>query len=94
MGIHQDQIKVIVNHYTRKPSPHHASLEQISQTLNQPVFYGIPSSPVMLASINKGRPMVSDRQAAGDVDKSFRAFVDKATGAKMPPKVKAATASK
>lgn len=90
MGIHQDQIKVLVNHYTKKPSPHHASLEQISQTLNQPVFYGIPSSPVMLASINKGRPLVSDRQAAGELDKSFRSFVDKATGARAG-KAKAAT---
>ncbi len=94
MGIHQDQIKVIVNQYSKKPSPHHATLEQISQTLNQPIFFGIPSSPIMLASINKGRPMVSDREAAGDLDKAFRAFVDKATGAKTQaqPLTKAKTA--
>jgi len=82
MGVHQDQIKVVVNHYNKKASPLHASLEQISQTLNQPVFYGIPSSPAMLASLNKGRPMVSNREAAPELDKTFRAFVDKATGAK------------
>jgi pilus assembly protein CpaE len=93
IGIHQDQIKVIVNHYSKKPSPHHATIEQITQTLSQPVFFGIPSSPVMLASLNKGRPMVSDRQAAGELDKTFRSFVDKATGAKAAAaKAKAQTA--
>jgi len=38
---------------------------------------------VMLASVNKARPMVVDRQAAGEQDRIFRAFVDKATGAKL-----------
>jgi pilus assembly protein CpaE len=90
LGIHQDQIRVLVNHYGKKQSPQHASLEQIQQTLNQPVFYGIPESPVMLASVNKGRPMVGDRQAAGEQDKAFRAFVDKATGAKLAAKAKSA----
>lgn len=90
MGIHQDQIRVLVNRYGKKQSPQHASLEQIQQTLNQPVFYGIPESPVMLASVNKGRPMVGDRQAAGDQDRVFRAFVDKATGAKPAAKAKTA----
>jgi hypothetical protein len=37
----------------------------------------------MLASVNKARPMVVDRQAAGEQDKIFRAFVDKAVGAKL-----------
>jgi pilus assembly protein CpaE len=82
LGVHQEQIKVVVNHYSKKPSPQLASLEQISQTLNQPVFYGIPSLPIMLASVNKGRPIVADREAAPEFDKSFRAFVDKATGGK------------
>jgi pilus assembly protein CpaE len=91
MGVHQDQIKVVVNHYNKKASPHHATLEQISHTLNQPVFYGIPSSPAMLASVNKGRPLVSDREAAPEMDKILRAFVDKATGAK-PAATKAAKA--
>jgi pilus assembly protein CpaE len=90
LGVHQDQIKVVVNHYSKKASPHHATLEQISQTLNQPVFFGIPSSPVMLASLNKGRPMVTDRAAAPELDKAFRSFVDKATGAKATPLTKTA----
>jgi hypothetical protein len=44
------------------------------------VFYGIPSSPAVLASINKSRPFVASREAAGDLDRVFRLFVDKATG--------------
>ena len=80
MGFSQDQIKVVVNQYTKKDNPNYASLEQIQQTLNQPVFYGIPSTPAVLASINKARPLVADRQAAPEFDKAFRAFVDKATG--------------
>jgi hypothetical protein len=32
--------------------------------------------------MNRGRPFVTDRAAAGDLDRAFRAFVDKATGAK------------
>ena len=83
LGFTQDQIKIVVNHYQKKVGPHQASLDQIRQTLNQPVFYGLPHSPVMLASINKARPMVADRQAAGEQDRLFRAFVDKATGAKL-----------
>jgi pilus assembly protein CpaE len=92
MGFTQDQIKVVVNHYVKKVGPNHASLEQVQQTLNQPVFYGIPHSPVMLASINKARPMVADRQAAGEQDRVFRAFVDKATGAKLQAAKAAKTA--
>src|ERR1041384_821699 len=82
MGFNQDQIKVVVNRYTRKVGPHMASLEQIQQTLNQPVFYGIPGSPAVIASINKARPFVANREQAGDLDRVFRGFVDKATGAK------------
>jgi pilus assembly protein CpaE len=84
MGFSQDQIRVVVNQYTKKIGPNHASLEQIQQTLNQPVFYGIPSSQAMLAAINRARPLVADRQAAPEMDRLFRAFVDKATGAKTP----------
>ena len=82
MGFSQDQIKVVVNQYTKKVGPNHASLEQIQHTLNQPVFYGIESSPAILAAINRARPLVADRQAAPEMDRKFRAFVDKATGAK------------
>jgi pilus assembly protein CpaE len=80
MGFNQDQVKIVVNQYQKRNAPHYASVEQIQQTLNQPVFYGIPSTPALVASINKARPIVSDRQAAPEFAKAFRAFVDKATG--------------
>jgi pilus assembly protein CpaE len=92
MGFSQDQIKVVVNRYSKKVTAQQASLEQIQQTLNQSVFYGIPSSPAVLASINKGRPFVTNREQAGDLDRIFRAFVDKATGAKKTPQAIAKTA--
>ncbi len=82
MGFNQDQIKVVVNRYTKKVTATMANLEQIQQTLNQPVFYGIPGSPAVIASINKARPFVTNREQAGDLDRIFRLFVDKATGRK------------
>jgi len=82
MGFSQDQIRVLVNRYTKKVTANIASVEQIQQTLNQPVFYGIPASPAVIASINKARPFVANREQAGDLDRVFRAFVDKATGGK------------
>ena len=78
-GATQDQIRVVVNKYTKKPSTQLASLEQIKQTLGQPVFYGIPESGAFLAAINKARPLVADRQFAPELDKALRAFVSKAT---------------
>ena len=36
----------------------------------------------VLGSINKGRPFVANREEAGELNRSFRAFVDKATGRK------------
>jgi len=80
MGFNQDQIKLVVNEYSKKVNSNHASVEQIQQTLNQPVFYGVPSSPAMLSSINRARPLVANREQAGDLDKVLRGFVDKATG--------------
>ena len=82
MGFNQEQIKVVVNRYSKKIGSSQASLEQIQQTLNQPAFYGIPPSPAVLASINKARPFVANREQAGELDRIFRAFVDKATGRK------------
>jgi pilus assembly protein CpaE len=82
MGFHQDQVHVVVNRFTRKNSPAMATLEQIQQTLNQPVFYGIPPSSAVIASINKSRPFVANREMAPELDRAFRAFVDKATGRK------------
>ncbi len=82
MGFNQDQIKIVVNQLIRKVNSNHATLEQIQQTLNQPVFYGIANSPAILTAINRARPVVAGRQLAGDLDRAFRSFVDKATGAK------------
>jgi pilus assembly protein CpaE len=82
MGFNQDQIKVVVNRYSKKPNPNAANLEQIQQTLNQPVFYGLPPSAAVIASINKARPFVANREQAGELDRIFRGFVDKATGGK------------
>lgn len=90
MGFSQDQIRVVINQYQKKNDMHHASLQQVQQTLNQPVFYGIPSSPLWLAAINKARPLVADRTAAGDLDRVFRAFVDKATGVQRESVAKSA----
>ena len=83
IGVSQEQIRIIVNQYSKKPGPDRTTLEQVQQTLGQPVFYGIPHSPAILGSINKARPVVSDRQTAGEIDKTLRAFVDRATGAKL-----------
>jgi len=83
MGYSQDQIRVVVNRYTKKITANMASLEQIQQTLNQRVFYGIPASPAVIASINKARPFVANREQSGELDRVFRAFVDKATGRKQ-----------
>ena len=82
MGFNQDQIKIVVNRYSKKAGPNMAALEQIQSTLNQPVFYGIPASPAVIASINKARPFVANREQAPDLDRIFRAFVNKATGGK------------
>ena len=82
MGFNQDQIKVVVNRHTKKVTSMQASLDQIQSTLNQNVFYGIPASPAVIASINKARPFVANREQAGELDRIFRSFVDKATGQK------------
>ena len=88
MGFNQDQIKVVVNRYTKKVTATMANLEQIQQTLNQPVFYGIPASPAVIGSINKARPFVANREQAGEAGyRIFRAFVDKATGRKKEAQV-------
>ncbi|MBI2687111.1 MAG: AAA family ATPase [Acidobacteria bacterium] len=82
LGFTQDQIKIVINKYQKKANSQVASLEQVTQTLNQPVFYGIPDSTAMLASINRARPLVTDRQAFPDMDRVLRAFADKVTGVK------------
>src|SRR5215471_463411 len=92
MGFSQEQVKIVVNRYVKKVTSNQASLEQIQQTLNQSVFYGIPPSPAVIASINKGRPFVANREQAGDLDRLFRSFVDKATGRKKGPEAMVKTA--
>jgi MinD-like ATPase involved in chromosome partitioning or flagellar assembly len=82
LGFTQDQVRIVINRYQKKPGSQIASLEQVTQTLNQPVFYGIPESPAMLASINRARPLVTDRQAFAEMDRVLRSFADKATGVK------------
>jgi pilus assembly protein CpaE len=82
MGFNQDQIRVLVNRYSKKVGVNSATVEQIQQTLNQPVFYGVPASGAVIASINRARPFVANRESSGDLDRVFRAFVDKATGGK------------
>jgi Flp pilus assembly CpaE family ATPase len=83
-GFTQDQVRVVVNCYQKKPAANLATPEQLKQTLNQEIFYGIPASPAVLAAINRARPFVANREASGDLDRVFRAFVDKATGGKKP----------
>jgi pilus assembly protein CpaE len=80
MGFNQDQIRLVVNRYTKRVSAQYATLEQIQQTLNQQVFYGIPDSPAVLAAINRARPVVANRETAAELDKALRGFADKATG--------------
>jgi pilus assembly protein CpaE len=82
LGFSQDQIKIVVNQYSKRVNSTLASLEQIQQTLNQPVFYGLPPSAAVLQSINRARPLVAGREAAGELDRLFRAFVDKATASR------------
>ena len=81
LGFNQDQLKLVVNQYQKKPSANLATLEQIQQTLNQKVFYGIPPSASAMAAVNRARPIVASGAEAGDLDRTLRAFVDKATGA-------------
>jgi len=90
LGFTVDQVRILLNNYVKKPGQHLATLEQIQQTLGQPVFYGIPQTPAVLAAVNRGRPFVEDRQAAGELDRVFRAFVDKATGRKKEEMAKSA----
>ncbi len=93
LGFSQDQLKVLVNRYQKRSSPEYATLEQIQQTLNQKVFYGIPPSAHVLNSINRARPFVADRQSAPELDRAFRTFVDRATGVKKDEAAPAAKAS-
>jgi len=84
LGFTQDQLKIVINQYQKKPDANLATLEQIQQTLNQPVFYGIPSSPAVLAAVNRGRPAVTitARNGAGEMERALKGLVRKATSPK------------
>ncbi len=81
LGFNQDQLKIVINEYQKKPDSNLATLQQIQNTLNQPVFYGIPASSAAIAAVNRGRPVVADHPA-GDLERAYRGFVEKAIGAK------------
>lgn len=82
LGITADQIKLVVNRYNKKSNSNLATREQIEQTLNQPVFYGVPESlSTVLTALNQGRPVAADPGAkSGELDQALRAFVKKAVG--------------
>jgi len=82
LGFTQDQLKIVVNQYQKKPDTNLATLEQIQQTLNQKVFQSIPASPAAIASVNRGRPLVTDTTAAAEMVRVFQGFVEKVTGSK------------
>jgi pilus assembly protein CpaE len=84
LGFNQDQLRIVVNQYQKKPDPNLATLEQIQQTLNQPVFQALPVSAAALAAVTRGRPVVADRTPGGDLDRALRTFADKVMGTKAP----------
>ncbi len=86
LGFQSDQLKVVVNDYQKKPDPALATLEQIKQTLNQPVFQVIPSSPAALAAVNRGRPFTIDRAQNSEIDRAIRNFAGKLKGEKAVAK--------
>jgi pilus assembly protein CpaE len=83
LGFNQDQLKIVVNQFQKKPDPNLATLDQIQQTLNQPVFHTLPASSSVLAAVTRGRPIVADRTAGGELDRALRGLVDKVMGTKI-----------
>ena len=84
LGFNQDQLRVVVNQYQKKPDPNLATVEQVQQTLNQPVFHTLPVSSSALAAVTRGRPIIADRTSGGELDRALRSFVDKTMGTKTP----------
>jgi len=82
LGFNQDQLRIVVNQYQKKPDPNLATLEQIQQTLNLPVFHTLPVSTAALAAVTRGRPVAADRTSGGELDRSLRTFADKVMGVK------------
>ncbi len=83
IGLSQDQIKLVVNRYNKRVNSNLASRQQIEQTLNREVFFGLPEAyAAALDAINKGRPMVADPGAgSGELGTALKAFVEKALAA-------------
>jgi pilus assembly protein CpaE len=79
IGLSQDQIKLVVNRYTKKSNSNLATREEIERTLNQPIFFGVPEAyATALGAINKGRPVVAEPSArSSELDTALRAFVKK-----------------
>ena len=86
LGFHSDQLRIVVNDFQKKPDPSLATLDQIKQTLNQPVFQVIPHSPAVLASLNRGRPFAIDKNPNSDLDRALRTFAAKIKGEKAAAK--------
>ncbi len=80
MGITQDQIKLVINRFTKRSNSNLATREQIQSTLNQPIFFGVPEgSATLLGAVNKGRPVVADPAAkSSELDAALRGLVKKA----------------
>lgn len=92
MGVGQNQIKLVVNRYTKRVNSNLASREQIQHTLNQEIFFGVPENyGAVLSAINKGRPVVADPDArSSELDSALRSFVKKAMNAGRAEAVEAA----
>jgi pilus assembly protein CpaE len=87
LGFTQDQLKIVINHYQKKPDANLASLDQIKQTLNQPVFCGIPSSTGALIAVNRGRPIVG-ANGTSELERALRGFANKAVEGKPAGRLK------
>jgi len=79
LGFSQDQLKIVVNRYQKKPETGLATIEQVRQTLTMPTFATIVESSQAIAAVNRGRPVVAEKN--GDLDRAYRKLVDKLTGA-------------
>ncbi len=79
IGITADQIKLVVNRYNKRVNSNLASREQIENTLNQPIFFGVPESyAAALSAVNKGRPVTADEtEKSSELASALRAFVNK-----------------
>jgi pilus assembly protein CpaE len=81
LGMTQDQLKLVINRYTKRPTANLASREQIKETLGQAVYHTVPESPAFLAALNRGRPVVAEPEAQGsEGEQAVRALAAKSLG--------------